>query len=56
MVALRAWSKDPDGSLSWSRMLHEADTAQGVQPVEEVPDEVYDRQLDMHALALETIG
>ncbi len=51
MVALRAWSKDPDGSLSWSRMLHEADTAQGVQPVEEVPLEVYDRQLSLEAIA-----
>jgi len=50
-VELRRWSKDPDGSLEWSRMLHEAKTATGEAPTEEVPLEVYDRQLSLEAIA-----
>jgi len=41
---------------SWQAMLWEAKTATGEAPTEEVPDEVYDRQLDMHALSLEAIA
>lgn len=53
MVALRAWSKDPDGMLSWDRMLHEAKTAQDARPPleAEVPMEVYERQLAFSGVA-----
>ena len=50
-VILRRWSKDPDGSLEWSRMLYDARTATGEVPTEEVPLEVYDRQLSLEAIA-----
>lgn len=41
MVLLRRFVRDPNGTEEWSRMLAEAETAQGVRPMEEPPDELY---------------
>lgn len=41
MVALRAWVQDPNGSLEWSRMLWEAEVAQGARPIEDPPLDAY---------------